>query len=78
MSDGWRSCENCARHHCSCENLALWKPISCPRCGGALSETRIYHYSAGPIAKLRKYDGKPYRHCYACHSEFFINEGEEK
>lgn len=54
------------------------KPIPCPRCGGALSETRIYHYSGGPIAKSRKYDGKLYRHCYACHSEFFVDEGDLK
>lgn len=36
-----------------------WKPIPCPRCGGALSETR-------------EHNGKKYRHCYACHFEFEI------
>lgn len=57
MTD-WRSCENCSRHKCHCENLRLWKPIPCKRCGGILSPVR-YH------------NGRTYRHCYACHMEFY-------
>ena len=71
MSD-WKSCDNCSRHKCHCENLRLWKPIPCKRCGGPLSELRIYHYGGGPITELAKYDGRVYRHCYACHSELFV------
>ena len=33
-------------------------PKECPNCGGVLSKTR-YHY------------GKPYRHCFSCHFEFY-------
>ena len=47
-----------------------WVPMKC-RCGGILSEKRTYHYKGGPIKELSKYDGRVYRHCYACHSEFF-------
>ena len=39
------------------------KPLAC-RCGGPLSEIR-YH------------NGKPYRHCFACHFEFYLEGGEE-
>lgn len=59
--DEWRSCGNCARHHCHCENLRLWKPIPCERCGGPLSEIR-YHR------------GRKYRHCYSCHFDFYFTE----
>lgn len=73
MSD-WRSCDNCGDRICygymqinpkldltrSCYD---WQKIPCTFCGGALSEKR-YH------------NGKVYRHCYACHAEFYI--GEEK
>lgn len=58
MSD-YQSCRNCSRHHCHCENLALWKPIPCPSCGGILSE-------------VREHNGKRYRHCYSCHFEFEV------
>ena len=71
MTD-WRSCDNCSRHNCHCENLRLWKPIPCPHCGGPLSELRKYRYGGGPIGELAKYSGKWYRHCYACHSEFYL------
>ena len=56
---GWKSCGNCSRHHCNCENLKLWKPIPCPHCGGALSE-------------IREHKGKKYRHCFSCHFEFEV------
>ena len=56
--DNWKSCDNCSRRNCHCENLKLWKPIPCPRCHGPLSTTR-------------EHNGKKYRHCYACHAEFF-------
>ena len=78
----WKSCENCADTE-DCwygkddypfeGDCSAWTPMRC-RCGGALSETRIYHYGGGPIQDLMKYDGKPYRHCYACHGEFFKEE----
>ena len=55
----WKSCDNCSRHNCNCENLRLWKPIPCKYCNGPLSE-------------IREHNGRRYRHCYACHSEFFI------
>ena len=57
--DDWRSCDNCARNHCHCENLRLWTPIPCPVCGGVLST-------------IREHKGKKYRHCYSCHGEFFL------
>lgn len=67
----WRSCDNCRiKERCKpaeeCLNKSdpfWWLPIPCKNCGGALSEKR-YH------------NGKAYRHCYACHAEFYI--GEEK
>lgn len=55
----WRSCGNCSRHNCNCENLKLWKPIECSHCGGALSE-------------IREHKGKKYRHCFSCHFEFEV------
>ena len=68
MSD-WKSCDNCiekARHNCKGYNGGCidWKPIPCKNCGGALSEKR-YH------------NGKAYRHCYACHAEFYIEEEKQ-
>ena len=66
----WRSCDNCKDYTCyhlmqmkgfSDAPCDAWKPMRC-RCGGALSITR-YH------------NGKPYRHCYSCHFEFF-QDGE--
>lgn len=62
MQIDWRSCDNCNEDYCPFdpENPCnLWSPIPCPNCGGALSETR-------------KYNGKEYRHCYACHAEFKV------
>lgn len=70
----WRSCDNCGDRKCygymqtnpeldltvPCDD---WQKFPCLFCGGALSEKR-YH------------NGKAYRHCYACHAEFYI--GEEK
>lgn len=70
MSD-WKSCDNCV--DIGCRNYMSemdflhgsicgdWKPIQCPYCGGALSE-------------IREHKGKKYRHCYACHFEFFEEE----
>lgn len=76
MTD-WKSCDNCIYTNCAwdidgtaCDH---WEPIRC-RCGGALSELRTYHYTEGPITDLAKYEGKRYRHCYACHAEFFEEE----
>ena len=66
----WRSCENCAytkcRSHINLEFPSIgccteFQPLRC-RCGGALSETR-YH------------NGRPYRHCYSCHMEFYTVDG---
>jgi len=74
MDDSWKTCDNCARWICSCENKKLWKPIPCPRCGGPLSELRKYRYGGGPIRSMARYDGKWYRHCYSCHSEIFVEE----
>ena len=75
--DDWKSCDNCFFHDretlyclrfgCHAEHDAYcsnWEAVKC-RCGGALSAPR-YH------------NGREYRHCYACHAEFFIDEGEEK
>lgn len=58
MDDSWKTCDNCARWICHCEDKKLWKPIPCKYCGGALSE-------------IRENNGRKYRHCYACHAEFF-------
>lgn len=65
--DDWKNCENCADQSCYAwmlhDHIVMeeicddWKPLRC-RCGGALSTTR-YH------------NGKPYRHCYSCHMEFY-------
>ncbi len=58
----WKSCDNCSRDLCSSRldkgACGCWKPMPCPHCGGALSITR-------------EHNGKRYRHCYSCHSEFF-------
>ena len=62
--ESWKTCDNCARHNCHCENLKLWKPIPCPRCGGALSTTR-------------EHKGRKYRHCYSCHGEFFLDGNKD-
>ena len=66
MSDSWKSCENCEDQRCyklmqisglPAEVACIdWRPIRC-RCGGALSTVRFDK------------DGRPYRHCYACHVE---------
>lgn len=70
MSD-WRSCDNCGdiecRSHINLDFPSIgccteWQLLRCPRCGGALSETR-------------EHNGRKYRHCYACHMEFF-EDGE--
>lgn len=62
--NSWKSCENCSSE---CKGFASpcpwWNPIPCRYCGGALSETR-------------EHNGKKYRHCFACHFEFF-EEGED-
>lgn len=81
--DNWKSCDNCKSLvdplWCACVrckddeghiDFSMWEPIRC-RCGGPLSEQRIYNYDGGAIKELAKYDGKRYRHCYACHAEFF-------
>lgn len=73
MSD-WRSCENC-RHFgkicaggfveiCITRKVFGWNPIPCKYCGGALSEIREWKDKNGKVIKR-------YRHCYACHAEFF-------
>ena len=74
MDDSWKTCDNCARWICSCENKKLWKPIPCPHCGGSLSEKRKYRYGGGPIGELARYHGQWYRHCYSCHAEIFVEE----
>ena len=69
MTD-WKSCNNCKSFvdpfWCACVrckdneghiDFSMWEPILC-RCGGALSE-------------IREHNGRKYRHCYACHAEFF-------
>lgn len=64
-------CRKC-RYGSSCNvaNAHQYHVLSCQcyesgpeqcRCGGRLSEVR-YH------------DGKPYRHCFACHFEFYSEE----
>ena len=63
-----KSCENCEDQKCyvimrragydttiPCDSD--WQRIPCPKCGGALSETR-------------EHNGRRYRHCYSCHFEF--------
>lgn len=67
--NSWKSCDNCLSFEipgslaCDlCRDGDLWMKLDCPRCGGALSETR-YH------------NGRPYRHCFSCHKEFF--EGDK-
>lgn len=65
----WRSCDNCGvfplTNYCTVKTNTVicdyWKPIPCPRCHGPLSTTR-------------EHNGRKYRHCYACHSEFFEEE----
>lgn len=44
-------------------SIGTWQysqAVRCPKCGGMLSE-------------VREYKGERYRHCYACHSEFFLD-----
>ena len=68
--DDWKSCDNCRyyareqmyclRFGCHTEDGAWcnnWEAVKC-RFGGALSTTR-------------EHNGKKYRHCFACHFEFF-------
>ena len=43
------------------EQLNYYKQLSCPKCGGILSE-------------IREHNNKEYRHCYGCHFEFFIGD----
>ena len=60
----WKNCDNCKHADCQWKKghaCVLWKPILCERCGGPLSE-------------VREHNGKRYRHCYSCHSEFFEEE----
>ena len=33
------------------------------KCGGLMSE-------------IRYYDGRPYRHCYSCHADFYLEDRE--
>lgn len=71
MTD-WRSCENCGvfplTNYCTIKTNTVicdyWKPIPCKYCGGALSEIRERKNKNGKVIKR-------YRHCYACHAEFF-------
>ena len=58
MND-WKSCDNCGANKWICEFCTarnLWKPMPCPKCGGALSE-------------IREQNGRKLRHCYSCHFE---------
>ena len=63
MND-WKSCGNCAvfplTNYCTAKTNTViceyWKPMRC-HCGGVLSAARFDK------------DGRPYRHCYACHVE---------
>ena len=67
MTD-WRRCDNCFHFGkicsggfveiCITRKVSGWNPIPCKNCGGALSE-------------IREHNGRRYRHCYACHFEFF-------
>lgn len=60
----YKSCGNCACDQCFAEmngHCWDWSPIPCPNCGGILSDAR-------------EYNGRKYRHCYACHFEF-VEEG---
>ena len=68
MSNG-KSCENCAETEDCGYGLdddpfegdcSAWTPMRC-RCGGILSAPR-------------EHNGKKYRHCFACHFEFFEEE----
>jgi len=72
--DDWKSCDNCRSivdpSWCACRNChddegnkdkSMWEKIPCRRCSGALSEIRIDK------------DGRPYRHCYSCHGEFYVD-----
>ena len=68
--ESWKNCENCRDRGCywwmkqagivTEEICDDWEPIRC-RCGGTLSTTRVHN-------------GRRYRHCYSCHSEFFEEE----
>lgn len=62
MSD-YKSCDNCGFRLCPWVffdgTCPTWKPLPCPNCGG-------------PLSTIREYNGKKYRHCYACHFEFEV------
>ena len=71
----WKTCDNCWRSQtCGetskywCNNLphekAFWQPIYCKLCGGPLSETREHK-------PKDEEETRRYRHCYACHMEFY-------
>lgn len=67
----YKSCGNCKKEmkcidYMICsekENFPLWEQLQCEFCGGSLSEIR-YH------------NGKPYRHCYGCHFDRNVEEGQ--
>ena len=68
--ENWKSCENCDDAE-DCwygqddypfeGDCSTWTPMRCKLCGGILSPVR-YH------------NGRTYRHCYACHFEFYDDE----
>ena len=64
-----KDCYDCSRYQSSpvctmCndwyEPFSFWNPIPCPICSGRLSGVRWHN-------------GRPYRHCYACHMEFPVD-----
>ena len=69
----WKSCENCVSLHRGwCKPMpsmirppdvtcAFWFAIECKYC-------------RGPLSELREHNGRKYRHCYACHMEFYEEE----
>ena len=69
MGENWKTCNNCDDGECWFDRDELpfegdchaWTPMPCKLCGGILSPVR-YH------------NGRTYRHCYACHFEFYDDE----
>ena len=68
--ENWKGCSNCGKRKCAA-GMAIrfpnddspcdydWEPLPCVYCGG-------------PLSSIREHNGRKYRHCYACHFEFYL------
>lgn len=72
MSNYGKSCFNCADKTCRYSMMKMipalmkkpcekWQAIKCPLCGGWLGE-------------IQEHKSRKYRHCFACHFEFYADD----